>query len=86
MNDCQIFKTGGLLHHLEEGERVEADDGYKFLDPQFVKNPSGIHHPEERKVIRNGIIDCQKPINKRNNQLEILAQIFRHVLEKHQFF
>ena len=67
-NDCQIFKTGGLLHHLDEGERVEADDGYQFLDPEFVKTPSGIHHPEERKVIRRRVMARQETINKRNNQ------------------
>ena len=84
MNDLQIFKQCGLLHQLDEGERVEADDGYKGLDPEFIKTPSGIHHPEQRKVVRNRVMARQETVNARNKQWGILSQIFRYSMEKHQ--
>eukprot|EP00559_Dactyliosolen_fragilissimus_P004548 CAMPEP_0184857772 /NCGR_PEP_ID=MMETSP0580-20130426/2924_1 /TAXON_ID=1118495 /ORGANISM="Dactyliosolen fragilissimus" /LENGTH=188 /DNA_ID=CAMNT_0027353561 /DNA_START=237 /DNA_END=803 /DNA_ORIENTATION=+ len=34
--DTRIFKLG-IMHYLDPGERVEADAGYKSLDPQYVK-------------------------------------------------
>ena len=83
MNDYQIFKTAGLLDQLDDGERVEADDGYKAGDPEFVKTPSGIYHPKERKVVRNRVMARQETINKQNKQWGNLSQVFRHNLEKH---
>ena len=64
MNDYQIFKTAGLLDQLDDGERVEADDGYKAGDPEFVKTPSGIYHPKERKVVRNRVMAREETIKK----------------------
>jgi hypothetical protein len=82
-NDWQIFKNG-LLLQLDEGERVEADDGYAPGDPEFTKTPSGIYHREERNVIRRRVMARQETINKRNKQWGILSQVYRHGIEKHQ--
>ena len=35
MGDLEIFRRG-LLHHLDEEERVEADDGYEGEAPLYV--------------------------------------------------
>lgn len=83
MNDLMIFREGGLKDALERGERVEADDGYAALDPQFVRSKSGAFHPEETKIIRNRIMARQETANKRLTQWNVLAQIFRHDLSKH---
>jgi len=37
-----------MKHHLEEGERVEADKGYVSEFPQFVKTP--IPFENQRKL------------------------------------
>ena len=37
-NDIAIFRDG-IMHHLEDGERVEADDGYLGEAPKYVKCP-----------------------------------------------
>ena len=48
-NDWQIFKNG-LLLQLDEGERVEADDGYAPGNPEFIKTPSSIYHHADQNV------------------------------------
>ena len=35
-NDIAIFRDG-IMHHLEDGERVEADDVYLGEAPKYVK-------------------------------------------------
>ena len=84
-NDHTIFKDHGLLDHLEEGERVEADDGYIFLDPEFTKARSSVFHPEENRGLRNTVRARHETINQRMKVFNCLAQKFRHSdLGKHQ--
>jgi hypothetical protein len=64
-NDYTIFEKKGLLDQLGENERVEADDGYSPLDPEFVKCPSGIQHPEEKQAMRRRVMGRQETINKK---------------------
>ena len=49
-NYFQSFESYGPLHQLDKGERVGTHNGYKALDPEFVKTASGIHYLEKRKV------------------------------------
>ena len=84
-NDHTIFKNKGLLSHLEDGERVETDDGYIFLDPEFTKARSSIFHPEDMKDLRNTVRARHETINRRMKVFKILANKFHHSdLGKHQ--
>ncbi len=83
-NDYTIFKECGLLSHLDENERVEADNGYKAGDPEFCKTPSGVFHAEEQKTMRRRVMDRQEVLNARLKSFAILKQmVFRHDLEMH---
>ena len=42
--DLKIFMECGMKDNLDNGERVEADDGYAGADPEFTKTRSGIFH------------------------------------------
>ena len=51
--DKTIFRDHGLKDQLGEFERVEADGGYKNLDPEFCKTPYGYTskaHPDRKKI------------------------------------
>ena len=64
-NDATIFQHKGLLSNLEENERVEADNGYSNLDPEFVKSKSGITHKEENRGMRNTVRARHELVNRR---------------------
>ena len=82
-NDLEIFKNG-LIHQLDENERVEADDGYRALDPEFVKSRTGFSSKKERKDMTNKVRARQETVNKRLKQFQCLVQPFRHHdFEKH---
>ena len=79
--DWKIFSEGGLKSCLEEGERVEADDGYEAGYPEFVKTKSGIFHGNHD--IRNRVRARHETVNKRLKQFSALSSIFRHGVTKH---
>ena len=81
-NDLQIFKTG-LRHCLDENERVEADSGYKALDPEFCKTPSGLTTSKERKKMQSIVRARHETVNKRFKQWAILKFPYRHELKYH---
>ena len=82
-NDWQIFKEGGLMHHLDENERVEADDGYAKGDPQYCRTRSSIFHPEDTHNIRNQVRARHETVNKRMKQFGALSHKFVHKISKH---
>lgn len=82
-NDWKIFNECGLRSFLEEHERVEADNGYKAGDPEVVKTPNGVFHPEEKKEIRNRVRARQETVNSRFKNWKILSERFRHKIEDH---
>ena len=45
-SDLSIFRNA-LLSELEDGERCEADDGYRGESPKYVKCPASIGNHEE---------------------------------------
>ncbi|CAB9503514.1 expressed unknown protein [Seminavis robusta] len=49
-NDIKIFRRA-LISHLEDGERVEADDAYVGEHPEFIKCPKGFANPEETEAM-----------------------------------
>ena len=81
--DYKIFKLGGLVDHLEENERVEADDGYAAADPEFARSRSGVWHSEEMRKLRNTIRARQESFNKKLREFGALKNIWRHDIEKH---
>lgn len=60
-NDITIFKFS-LIHKLEDGERVEADDAYVSESPQFVVCPASMSSREEEE-------SCSKRIQGRHEIL-----------------
>ena len=68
---------------LDEGERVEADDGYLNADPQFAKTRSGVMHPEEARAMRNTLRARHETVNGRMKIFKMLSIVWRHSLEKH---
>ena len=79
-NDQKIF-TNGLLHWLDEGERVEADSGYQ--GPRVCR-PSDYATQEEKQAKLLARLR-HETINRRLKQFGILGQTYRHSLDKHQF-
>jgi hypothetical protein len=83
-NDITIFRHD-LKHCLEDGERVEADDGYLGEDPLTTKVPkSGVHlHGEAMLKMRQRVRARHETVNKRIKQFTIVRDTFRHDLSLH---
>ena len=82
-NDLKIFMEFGMKDHLEENERVEADDGYGDANPEFTKTKSGIFHAPMAAGVRNDVRARHETANKRIKQFGALSGVFRHDLSKH---
>jgi hypothetical protein len=82
--DVEVFRST-LKLNLEEGERVETDDGYLGEDPCFTKCPGGVRFMEDqqwhkkRSVVRNR----GETANHRLKTFKVLQDTFRHDIEKH---
>lgn len=83
LNDLEIFR-GGLLTHLEDYERVEADDGYIGEAPMYVSCPGMVTFEEERREMTSRCTNRQETINKRFKQWEILNVPFRSDISMHR--
>jgi hypothetical protein len=83
-NDVSIFRNA-LISMLDEGERVEADDGYRGEAPEHVKCPQSICNLQIDDLERMQAIvrRRQETINKRFKQWGILKQVFRGNLVYH---
>jgi DDE superfamily endonuclease len=77
MNDIKIFREA-LISHLDENERVEADDGYIGEAPQYIKCPKSFCNPQQTLFMQQRVRNRQETINKRFKDWQILSQIFRH--------
>ena len=80
--DISIFRSS-LMSHLEEFERVEADDGYIGEHPQYIKCPKGVANPEETKFMQSRVRSRQETINNRFKNWGILRQRYRHDIQRH---
>ena len=83
-SDYKLFKECGLLDHLEDGERVEADEAYVGSDPAHTKTPGGSWHPTGGRDVRNAAMARQEAAHSRLKSFRVLKQIFRHNMDKHQ--
>lgn len=81
-NDIQIFRTA-IMDELEEGERVEADDGYRAESPGKVKCPQSMTRREDTVVMATVVRRRHETINKRFKQFGALKQVFRHDISCH---
>ena len=84
-NYIQIFRHA-LKNLLEEGERVEADDGYIGEAPKYVLCPKAIRSikvTRRRAQLAQRIRSRQETVNKRFKQFACLNEIFRHRVQCH---
>ena len=68
---------------LEEGERVEADDGYIGEAPRHVKCPSSIGQNELTAAMQSIVRRRHETINKRFKQWQILKKVYRSKISNH---
>ena len=77
--DANVFLCA-LKQMLDEGERVEADDGHVGDDPTHVKVHGSFVHPQEDKTlcVRAVVRRRHETANKRLKQFKVLSTTFRH--------
>ena len=75
--DLAIFRNS-LKSNLEDGEIVEADDGYVGEAPEFVKCPASFTNPKETLFIQQRVLNRQEAVNKRMKNWRILKQVYHH--------
>ena len=81
-NDLQIFRMG-LKQHLQEGERVEADDIYESEAPHKCYTPRHCLVRQDQKLMRNRIKKRHETINRRLKVFKSLNVVFTHSVERH---
>lgn len=81
-NDISIFRSA-LLGELEEGERVEADDGYSGEAPRHVKCPCSIAQRDDTDEMQSIVRRRHETVNKRFKQFGVLKQLYRHDIRDH---
>jgi hypothetical protein len=80
--DIKIFRES-LIHELDEGEKVEADLGYRG-EPQSVSTPDcSVFLNEVGKRQKELARSCHETLNGRLKNWHCLHDTFRHDLEKH---
>jgi hypothetical protein len=81
-NDIKIFRNA-LLTELDDGERVESDDGLRGVAPQYSKCPASIGSKPELEALQSLVRSRHETINKRFKQWSILKHIFRGDISQH---
>lgn len=81
-NDISIFRNA-LLHQLEDGERVESDDGLRGVSPQYSKCPRSIGNRVECEEMQQLVRSRHETVNKRFKQWNILKSIYKGKIEYH---
>ena len=78
--DISIFRDS-LMHLLGNGERVEADNGYRG-EPESVDLPEECVDERQREV-KSRVRARHETMNNRLKNWSILSNSFRHPVEKH---
>ena len=68
---------------LEDGERVEADDGYLGENPLKCKCPNGVNKDPERAISDQRHRSRHEQFNERIKNWHSMNGKFRHSVEKH---
>ena len=63
--NVEMIFQDALVHELEEGERVEADGGYKNSAPKYDKCPGTIWTEAEKKEMQQRVRSRQETVNLR---------------------
>lgn len=77
LNDLATFRWG-IMGWLDEGERVEADDGFLGESPKFVKCPKSFTRLESALKMQQDVRSRHEHVNKRLKQFDCLKYRFRH--------
>lgn len=86
VHDMTIFRNSPLSH-LDDNERVEADDGYIGEAPCHVKCPKCFTNPRETEAMQARVRMRQETVNTRFKNWGVCRQRFRHAIEDHgQYF
>ena len=80
--DIKIFRDS-LIFHLDENERVEADDGYIGEAPAKVKCPKSFVNEKACEKMQANARNRQETVNERFKKWQILRQTYRHNILKH---
>ena len=74
------------MTHLEPGERVETDRGYRGSAPKYVKCPDGLlADPDPAvKLMAARVRSRQETVNERFKNWAILCTPYRHEFLEHQ--
>ena len=81
-NDIEIFRMG-LIHILDDGERMEADMGYRGEHPVYIKMPSGVDQKEDRQWLDQRHRNRHETVNNKFKKFNCMKNKFRHSVEKH---
>ena len=81
-NDLSIFQDG-LMHQLDQGERVEADDGYKGECPRWIKCPGSVVSIPARERMQKRTRLRHETFNERLKNFRCLDEKFCHSVAKH---
>ena len=65
---------------MEDGERVEAGDGYLGEHSRHVKCPGGFCNPPETEFMQKRVRNRHETVNRRFKKFEALKQRWRHDL------
>ena len=79
--DISIFRHA-LIFMLDDGERVEADDGYRGEHPRHCKIPDPLD-TVSAAIMRQRVMQRHETVNKRFKNFGCLKQVFRHNLIFH---
>ena len=81
-NDITIFRNS-LMSFLDDGERVEADGGYRGECPQHCKCPTHLTSDPEAAYMAQRVRSRQETINKCIKDWNVLQVIFRGDIGDH---
>ena len=72
-----------ILEMLEEGERMEADDGYLGEAPKYIKCPKSFTNDKAKLAMQQRVRSRHETVNKRFKQWGCMRQRFRHSVRHH---
>jgi len=67
-----------ILEMLDEGERMEADDGYAGEAPKYIKCPGSFTNDAAKLSMQQRVRSRHETVNKRFKQWGCMRQRFRH--------
>jgi len=72
-----------ILEMLDEGERMEADDGYQGEAPKYIKCPKSFTNDKAKLAMQQRVRSRHETVNKRFKQWGCMRHPFRHSVRHH---